>query len=545
MRALCLYVISVLIIGASDVRASATDSIIVWIKIEESFLTEQADQASDRARMRRDGRGKISALPAVPTRVLDDLRQAGFRPRVTSSLAGAVSLMIVPEQLEFLRSRAYVRQIRQVRTHRSGRPPWIADPDPSPQPSKSISTSPDAGLSTDYLEMIKALDLIRLGYNGEGILLGFLDTEFGNFQHEVFQSHRSDGRIGGEMNFTVGPQSNRHGLMVASVAAGRTDGMMLGPAFGATLIGAVTEYSPTETRTEEENLVAGLEYLEAQGADIINISLGYIDFDDDPGYAISDLDGQTAITTIAVQKATELGVVMVVSAGNEGCTSPDMCWYYVSTPADAPGAITVGAVDERGNRAAFSSRGPTAGGRIKPDVAAPGVRVPVATGSDTYQLGSGTSFSAPLVAGVAAQLLQANPDLTPDDIQQILRSTARNAVSPDNDRGWGIIDAAAALNIALRIQQNETPPIATIHPPYPNPSAGTIHFDIGIPADGFHGSISLYDALGRLVMPVHNGTLSPGLHSFTIQPPEVASGIYFIMIQGDGTSQSGSIVILR
>lgn len=525
----------------------ASDSVVVWLRIDDTYLrSEPSHEITERALDRRARRGRnAAAMRSVDSRVLDALVQSGIRLRVVSGLARSVSVKTSVQKVDQLRSLPFVSGVHRIAEKRTSHHPVIEPAADPHRPAKTSTEFPDAGLSGDYLEMINALEPIRMGFNGEGIILGFLDTEYGNFQHEVFQSHRADNRVLGETNFTEGPQSNRHGLMVAAVAAGRTDGMMLGPGYGASLIGAVTEYAPTETRTEEENLVAGLEYLEALGADIVNISLGYIDFDDDPGYDVSDLDGETAITTVAVQRATELGVVMVVSAGNAGCASQVSCWYYISTPADAAGAIAVGAVDERHMRASFSSRGPTADGRIKPDVAAPGVRVPVATGTNSYGLGSGTSFSAPLVAGVAAQILQAHPDLRPEDVLRILTSTAHNASSPDNDLGFGIINAGAALEEALRLRDVPLFRSVTLHQPYPNPAFDRVSVDVGVPPTGFTGKLALYDALGRRVMDLHDGTLSPGLHSFTVQTPHISPGVYFFAIHGDGAGHSGSIVLLR
>ncbi len=541
---LVAFFVSILALSTS---ATASDSVAVWVFLDEAYLvSDDAHSTTRRALDRRSRRSTRNARKlAIDPAVVTELQQRGYRIRVISGLIGAVSVMSAAESVDALHRLPFVRAAKRVRAQHHRVEPVTELIRDAHAPSKTFDDAPDPGLSTEYLEMINALAPIRSGINGTGVLLGFLDTEFSNFTHEVFRSHRADGRIVGEANFTEGPQSNRHGLMVASTAAGRADGMMLGPAFGASLIGAVTEYAPTETRTEEENLVAGLEFLEAQGADVVNISLGYIDFDDDPGYEIGDLDGETAVTTIAVQRATELGVVVVVSAGNEACHSPEACWYYISTPADARGAITVGAVDEAGRRASFSSFGPTADGRIKPDVAAPGVRVPVAIGTTEYARANGTSFAAPLAAGVAAQMLQANPDLTPNDVKQVLKQTAHNSVSPDNALGWGIINAGAAVEEALRLRAEPPVEVVELLAPYPNPTTGGTTIEVKSPLSGFTGEISLYDATGREVMQVYRGTLSPGSHSFNVQMPTAAPGVYFFLIRGGGTSRSGSVVLLR
>ena len=137
------------------------------------------------------------------------------------------------------------------------------------------------------------------------------------------------------------------------------------------------------------------------------------------------------------------GIVPVFAAGNNGVGG-------MGSPASYPEAIAVGAVDENDTVAAFSSRGPSPiDGGVKPDVVAPGVLVPVAAPGGGYYLDNGTSFSTPLVAGVAALLLEANPGLTPLEIAAALRSTADPVSSaaplPNNAAGWGRVNALTAV----------------------------------------------------------------------------------------------------
>jgi len=144
-----------------------------------------------------------------------------------------------------------------------------------------------------------------------------------------------------------------------------------------------------------------------------------------------------------------LGVVVVNSAGNSG---PNSAHNTLGAPADGHAVIAAGAVDAAGARASFSSVGPTADGRIKPDVAAQGVAVKVAspTSPTQYGLANGTSFSCPLTAGVAALVLQAHPEYTPGQVANALRTTASRAASPDNLLGYGIVDALAAVRAQPR-----------------------------------------------------------------------------------------------
>jgi subtilisin family serine protease len=225
-----------------------------------------------------------------------------------------------------------------------------------------------------------------------------------------------------------------HGARVLSVLGGFAGGELVGPAYGATFLLAKTEDTESETPIEEDNWAAAAEWAEARGADVISSSL----------YSFEDMDGATAVTTIVAQMAAERGVVVVVSAGNQGF---DPEHNTLGAPADGDLVLSIGAVDSFGARADFSSVGRTADGRIKPDVMAQGVLVKTANPRtrDQYVLSDGTSFSCPLAAGVAALVLQAHPDWTVDRVRRAMRSTADGAAHPDRLMGWGVLDALEAV----------------------------------------------------------------------------------------------------
>jgi subtilisin family serine protease len=184
---------------------------------------------------------------------------------------------------------------------------------------------------------------------------------------------------------------------------------------------------------------------------VVNVSIGYTRFDEGQrSYAPSDLDGDTALPTRAVDRAAQMGVTVVTSAGNNGCAVPKNCWYHLNSPADADSAITVGAVRPDSSLASFSSRGPTADGRTKPDVVVQGTQVVAAWKNGGYAEVGGTSFASPQVTGVVAQMLQVNPDLAPMQVRRLLRRTASQAHTPDSLRGWGVVDADAAIRAAER-----------------------------------------------------------------------------------------------
>jgi subtilisin family serine protease len=282
------------------------------------------------------------------------------------------------------------------------------------------------------------------------VIIAVLDAGFSNLSHEVFAPMTILARrdfVNGDEDVGDGADQGEgsHGTMTLSVLGGFKEGQLIGPAYAAGFILAKTENTASETPVEEDNWAAAAEWAEALGADVISTSLGYLDYDSPfTSYSFADMNGETAISTRAANLAASLGVVVVASAGNSGF---DAAHNTLGAPADGRGVIAAGAVDARGTRAFFSSVGPTADGRIKPDVDAQGVSVKVAspTSPSLYGLADGTSFSCPLTAGVAALVVQAHPEYTPQQVADALRSTASQAGRPDNLLGYGIVNAAAAV----------------------------------------------------------------------------------------------------
>ncbi|OGC76000.1 MAG: hypothetical protein A2145_00830 [candidate division Zixibacteria bacterium RBG_16_40_9] len=313
------------------------------------------------------------------------------------------------------------------------------------------------GPSLRQLQLLNVPAVHTLGFKGQGVLVCMMDTGFRK-DHPAFQIAYNEGRVLDEYDFINhdnnvqddtlqdAPGQHNHGTACWSALGGESDGNLYGPAFKANFILAKTEYVPTENRIEEDNWVAGAEWADSLGADVISSSLGYYDFDSGFTYTYADLNGDIAVTTVAADVAASKGILVCNAMGNSGQFGAGS----LITPADADSIISCGAVDSFGVIVSFSSRGPTFDGRIKPELVAQGSKVYLALASSlSYARGSGTSFATPLLGGCAAVLWSARPTLTNMQIREALMQTANNVGSPDNAYGWGMPDLALALKYSV------------------------------------------------------------------------------------------------
>ena len=375
------------------------------------------------------------------------LRSLGIEPIVVSRWLNGISARVDSGQMQRIRYLPFIRGIRPVLRFR--KPKLDADRSLRRGFSPLSDEELDYGASLHQNELIHIPEVHKLGLTGQGVLIAVFDTGF-NLNHEAFQNLNVMAQydfINGDANTDNEegdvPSQNRHGSQVLSILAGYSPGHLIGPAFNADFLLAKTEDMRSEKPIEEDYWIAAAEWADSLGADVISTSLGYIDW-----YEYSDMDGDTAPITIAADLAVKKGIVVVVAAGNEG-NDP---WHYITAPADGDSVISVGAVNSAGIIANFSSRGPTFDGRIKPEVVAMGVGTACIVrplGADLgrdYMKVNGTSAACPQVAGAAALVLSAHPELTPIQVRQALLSTADRAAAPDNTYGYGLVNAFAAVN---------------------------------------------------------------------------------------------------
>ena len=356
----------------------------------------------------------------------------------------------------------------------------------------------DYGYAWHQTEMLRGNVLHDRGYTGLGIHIAVIDNGFYLVDElEAFSALRAGGQILGTRDF-VNASSDiyneaGHGMRVLSVMGGNLPGMLSGTATEASYWLLRSEDSGSEYLVEEDNWIAAAEFADSAGVDIINTSLGYTRFDDplqDHEYA--DMDGRTARVSTAAEMAASRGMLVVISAGNQG----ESDWGYISAPADAHGILAVGAVDPSGKLAAFSGRGPSSDGRIKPDVMALGWGTyHIGADGDVWQ-GSGTSLAAPLITGLAACLWQAYPEVTSSKVRTAILQSASQYTAPDSLYGYGIPDFAMA-SVLLGVMEGipeEGDGIAV----FPNPVKDDLYllFDVAIQSDV---EMKLIDARGSVV----------------------------------------------
>ena len=289
---------------------------------------------------------------------------------------------------------------------------------------------------------IKSLDGKRLhvaNYRGDGIMIAVFDGGFMNVD-KIPALHGI--KLAGLKDFVV-PKSNNiftemeHGTMVLSTMATNAPGVYVGVAPDAQYLLVRCEDERTESPAEEDYWAEAAEYADSCGVDVISSSLGYHAFDDaSMNHQYWEQDGHTALISRTASMCADKGIVCVNSAGNDGMGS----WKKINFPADADDILTVGSVNDHGVNAAFSAVGPTADGRIKPDVMAFGSPTSVITGRGSIINDNGTSFSAPLIAGMVACLWQALPNKTARQIIKLVRLSGNNQQHPDNVYGYGVPD---------------------------------------------------------------------------------------------------------
>lgn len=402
------------------------------------------------------------------------------------------------------------------------------------------NSSADGPVNQIQLEQIGLDEMQQAGYRGEGISIAIFDSGFQGVNTSTpFSDLFTENRVKQTVNFVTNGSSvfvaDDHGTEVLSVVGAYQSGTYTGGAYKADYFLYLTEDVSSEYRVEEYNWTFAAERADSAGVDVINSSLGYNQFDDaSMDYKTSDLDGKTAIVTQAARKAIEKGMIVVCSAGNEGSSS----WKSVTPPADAKGILAIGSITSSGALSSFSSKGPTADGRIKPDVVAMGSGTSVIKASGGLGTASGTSLSSPLVASLAAGVLQAFPELSAEDIYNAITNTASQADAPDNLTGNGVPHFRAVTNYLESLKENV--PVISV---FPNPVTG-ISFSIAMKElSGTPVQVTIFDSRGSRVA-ASSLPISWLNNPFEYEISQLTSGLYFVRVQSGNNLATLKIIKL-
>ncbi|HSW54524.1 MAG TPA: S8 family serine peptidase [Ignavibacteriaceae bacterium] len=447
-------------------NVSAMDEILVWVYFIDKgentnfYLSNPRSVVSEKSIKRREKVFAYSApltikdLP-VNSDYIEQVKSQGLKVKWPSKWLNAVSGSVNKNELEQIVLLPFVKKLDIVYKLKKGYQPEndpnyiIQKPLESDQPVGENSY--DYGASFAQLQQINVPAAHDSGFTGQGVTICVMDAGFNRLSHDAFLTMNiiaawdfvnNDPNVGDENDMGEGS----HGTMTLSNIGGFASGHLIGPAFNSDYILAKTENTDSETPIEEDNWIAAMEWADSIGVDVTSTSLGYLSYDPPyPSYTWEDMDGNTTVITNGADYAASIGIVVVNSAGNYGYNSSH---NTLGAPADGDSVITAGAVNSSGSRVSFSSVGPTIDGRIKPDIMALGSGNVVASPSNdhNYTTASGTSFSCPLSAGVAALILCSNPNLTPMQVRDAMRNTASKNSNPDNLYGWGILNALAAIN---------------------------------------------------------------------------------------------------
>jgi hypothetical protein len=500
--------------------------------------------------------------------------------RARSRWLNAISVRVKSGSISDILELPFVKDVSSVRTAsrktwypcgREGKPPEHAHgtEQDSRGDSVRLSTHGTEGYGPSYyqLDQIAVTSLHDAGYMGEGIRIAVLDTGFRT-------AHRCFGqlRVAGERDFINDDDDTAfdpvqdgewnelyyHGTYVLSILAAYDIDRMVGTAPRAEYLLAKTEDVTDEQPIEEDYWVEGIEWADSLGANVVSSSVAYSDW-----YDYADMDGETAVTTIAADLAVERGIVVCNAVGNIDFQGGDIRDWVIA-PADGDHVLAIGSVDKKGDRSYFSCTGPTADDRIKPDLCA--------MGEDVYHVsyrwdenrpddenydstGSGTSFSTPLAAGACALLIQVHPEWNPLTLARQLRENASLGAFglSNNEIGWGVIDAFSAAGL------DTSPPTDIPKSDYlysfPNPFTDRTFFVYQL-STTCDVTLSIFNIAGELINELAQGTQSPGRYGETISTTvtwkgvnrrgeKVAPGIYTVLFQAGDYRETSSIALIR
>lgn len=503
----------------------------------QEYLSARAIERRERFNIPID----LTDIPVNPN-YLEPILVKGFKIHATSRWLNGVAIITetASNNPEDLKSLNFIKEVFPIGFKRSIQ---AAAKTIGKRDYKQVYKTKDYyyGMGKNQINMLKGQYLHKMGYQGQEMHVAIMDGGFSGMRETpAFDSLFVNHQILGTHDFVEGDEyvfeSSSHGRNVASCMASNLPYLFVGTAPKAKYYLFKTEDVKGEYLIEEYNWVAAIERADQLGVDVVNSSLGYYDFDDNNmDYGYVDIDGKTSAMTQAAKIAAKKGMLVVTSAGNEGNDK----WKHITVPGDADSVLTVGAVDRDGYHARFSSYGFENRNIIKPNVMARGA-IAVVAAKKRYDTSysNGTSFSAPIMAGMATSLWQAFPERNNMEIIHTLQNNGSYTQKPDNAYGYGVPNFLAAYKelrnsvLELEPKKNYYHHIADLRQ----------HLDIFMQkVKAYKAHIELHNTTGKLLFETDVTFLKKAdKHLWYQTIPNWANyptGVYFLTIQLDDTTK--------
>lgn len=383
--------------------------------------------------------------------------------------------------------------------------------------------------SFEQVNLLHGNYLHEQGFRGENMIIAICDNGFQNLNNNPAFSHLFAGqKVLGTYNYVTGDSAvfssgnGVHGSNCLSFIAGKKENEYVGTATNASFYLFHTEDDNGEQLAEEFNLAAALERCSQLGVQVVSISLGYSTFDNtSDNHDTLDMKKNNTPAAVAVNIAASKGILVCVSAGNEG----NKAWHYITTPADADSAFTVASVDLNGTPDATSGWGLAGDTRIKPNIAAAGKSVKFINANGNVSVGSGTSYATPQIAGLSACLWQAFPTKTNWEIKTAIEKSASQYLTPDKKIGYGIPDFQKAYTLLATPTYVSHFFLENEISIYPNPFRENVY--INLQQELLLKKIQMINTIGQVVYEAEN----PTIMSFSVN--DIPKGIYFLQLETD------------
>lgn len=526
-----------LLIGWSLASIAQTEDAFVYFNTKPNatyYLENPLEILSERALLRRQNQNISLDVTDVPIH-MPYVTEVGNSVLVLaqSKWLNAVYVRGDYQTILDLNDFTFVEKIEFANKNLNFQEPKIAPMQKSSGTQQSLDVQNFLyGDSANQIQMHNGEYIHQEGFTGSGKIIAVIDTGFEGVNTTIpFQRLFDNNLILGGYNFVLRNNNiftgGNHGTRVLSVIGGYQENQLIGTAPDSAFYLFVTEDTTSESPLEEALWVEAAEMADSLGVDIINTSLGYDTFDNpNHNHSYEDLDGNTTFISRGLNVAFSKGMLCVTSAGNSGNSD----WMYIATPADAQGSLTVGAVTSTGEYAGFSSIGPTIDQRIKPDVVGQGVVVVNANQFGTVSVGNGTSFSAPIISGLAACLWSAYPELDNAQLMQIIKESSHLYQNPNYLLGYGIPNFYQAFqNASLYVKNHSTETVML----YPNPANEFISFQGNIFDEV---QLKIFDISGKIILQQRV------MLNEEIDIRNLTCGIYLYQLNTINNIQTGKII---